>query len=173
MIELRRPSLALAPTFLAALDELDERERSTWVYFGNAVQAPREDFADYVRQLLAREHTPPPPLVADTTYWAIRDDEMVGRISIRHQLTEHLRREGGHVGFIVRPSARRQGVATEMLRQLLATDRARTLGRVLLTCDEHNAASERTIRKCGGVFEDLIDVDATTPRQKRFWIDVR
>jgi predicted acetyltransferase len=171
-LELRRPSLDLQRTFLDGLDELDGGERSSWIYLGATPPAlPRGDFAAYLQRLREREHAPPPPLVPDTTYWAIRGSEMVGRISLRHTLTEPLRREGGHIGYIVRPSARRQGVATEMLRQLLATDRARSLGRLLLTCEEDNLASEKSIRKSGGVLQDVVDAD-DGQRQKRFWITV-
>jgi predicted acetyltransferase len=97
---------------------------------------------------------------------------MVGRISLRHELSESLLRKGGHAGYIVRPSARNHGVATEMLRRLLLTDRARALGRLLLTCDEDNLASERPIRKNGGILENVIDLGMGEPRIKRFWISV-
>jgi predicted acetyltransferase len=59
-----------------------------------------------------------------------------------------------------------------MLRLVLATDRARALGRLLLTFDEDNVASERSIRRNGGVLEDVVDVGGDAPRHKRFWIAV-
>jgi predicted acetyltransferase len=52
--------------------------------------------------LRAREHVVAPGLVTDTVYWAIRDEQMVGRIALRHELNESLLREGGHIGYIVR-----------------------------------------------------------------------
>ena len=122
--------------------------------------------------LLAREHAPPTGYVPDTVYWAVRDGDMVGRISLRHELNEFLLREGGHIGYIVRPSARRQGVATEMLRQILRTDKARSIGRLLLTCDEDNLASEKTIRANGGILENVVVLGAGQ-RKKRYWISAR
>ena len=44
--------------------------------------------------------------------------QVVGRIALRHYLTEKLKEFGGHIGYEVRPSVRRTGVATELLRLL-------------------------------------------------------
>ena len=79
-------------------------------------------------------------------------DEVVGVSNLRHRLTDALRLEGGHVGYGIRPSARRLGFATELLRQTL--DRARAMGllEVLVTCSKSNEASVRTILRNGGVF---------------------
>jgi predicted acetyltransferase len=72
--------------------------------------------------------------------------------------------EGGHIGYSVRPSARRRGHATEALRQ--AIPRARSLGlpRLLLTCLETNVASRKVIERNGGVYED------TRNGTRRYWI---
>lgn len=169
---LHSPAVEWERTFLAGLDELDDAgERGAWIYAREAGDLPRRDFAAYVQLLAARALAPPPNIVPDSLYWAIRGNEMVGRISFRHALNESLLREGGHIGFIVRPSARRQGVAREMLRQLVASERARSIGRLLVTCDEGNIASERTIRANGGILEDIID-NGKGPRTMRFWITV-
>lgn len=44
-------------------------------------------FESYVSMLLKREFSPPEGFVCDSVYWAICDDEMVGRISLRHERT--------------------------------------------------------------------------------------
>ena len=63
-----------------------------------------------------------------------------------------LRSEGGHIGYGIRPTARRQGLATELLH--LALERAREMGiaEAWLTCGKNNYASVRTILGNGGVF---------------------
>jgi len=63
------------------------------------------------------------------------------------------------------------GVASEMLRQLLETARAKSIRRLLITCDEDNVASERTIVKNGGAFESIVR-NGDKPKKKRFWIDL-
>jgi predicted acetyltransferase len=42
--------------------------------------------------------------------------QVVGRLSVRRTLNEFLAREGGYLGFAVRPQHRRNGYATEILR---------------------------------------------------------
>src|SRR3954447_11106557 len=97
----------------------------------------------------------PEGLVHCTYFWITEDDTFVGYLAIRHSLTPRLLEEGGHIGYSVRPSRRSRGHASRA--RALAVRRAREqLGRerVLVTCDDNNEASRRTIERCGGVFED-------------------
>ena len=175
MLRLVRPSIEFRETFLQGLRGIPvESERYSWVYIGDAADLsfPERDFAGYVQALRRFEHTPPAHFVRGITYWGIVDDRVVGRIGLRLELNDFLARVGGHIGYYVHPDCRRRGYATEMLRQTLATPEARAIGRLLLTCGEDNAASERTILRNGGVLEGLVDAGPDQPRKKRFWIDV-
>jgi predicted acetyltransferase len=123
-------------------------------------------FAEYVRLLCAQAHedTPRQPgRVPWTTLWWIDGDEYLGRVAIRHRLTPHLERAGGHIGYDVRPAARRRGHATAMLRAALP--RAHDLGidPALVTCDADNVASRLVIEHNGGILEDRRD------GKLRFW----
>jgi len=99
-----------------------------------------------------------------TTLWWVEDDEYLGRLAIRHRLTEWLRKVGGHIGYDVRPTARRQGHATAMLRAALPRARELGIDDVLVTCDVDNVASRRVIEANGGRFEDERD------GKLRFWV---
>jgi len=93
-------------------------------------------------------------MVAHSTYWLVRNGvDVVGVSNIRHALTPALERSGGTIGFGIRPSARRQHFATEILRQSL--QRANELGvtSVLLTCSKANVASARAMLRNGAVLE--------------------
>lgn len=95
--------------------------------------------------------------------------EIVGRISIRHDLNEWLSEVGGHIGYCVLPGHRRLGYATEMLRQSLLVARDLGIPNVLLTCDEDNVGSREVIEACGGSFErHAINPDG--PLKRRYWI---
>jgi predicted acetyltransferase len=96
--------------------------------------------------------------VACTTWWWAHDDEFLGRIAVRHELTDGLRIFGGHIGYDVRPTARRAGHAMSMLRAVLP--RARSLGvtpSALLTCDTTNLVSRKVIEANGGVLAEQDD----------------
>jgi predicted acetyltransferase len=114
--------------------------------------------------LLAR-HVPSTFLVADV------DQQIVGRVSIRHHLNEFLRGEGGHIGYCVLPGFRRRGYATEILRQALIVARSIGIDRVLLTCDDDNAASIAVIESNGGKLDSIRPGTGATPAHRLYWID--
>ena len=84
-------------------------------------------------------------------------EQIIGRASIRYALTDYLLKYDGHIGYAVAPEHRRRGYATEILRQSLALLAARGIDRALVTCDDDNVGSYRTIEACGGVLENTID----------------
>ena len=106
----------------------------------------------------------PEGFVAMTTLWWVDGDEYLGRLSIRHELTHWLREFGGHIGYVVRPSARRRGNASAMLAAALPIARDLGIDPALLTCDDTNAVSRRVIESSGGVFEDQRE------DKLRFWV---
>lgn len=170
------PDVRFETSFRAAFAEMkSESDRKAWVYLGESAYMTyfNMSFQDYVSSLLLRERQAPQGFVRDSVYWAIISDKIVGRISLRHELNDFLAKAGGHIGYIVRPTWRGQGVATEMLRQVLMADRARSIGKLLLTCDDDNVASEKTIVKNGGVLESAIEIATGEPKTKRFWIAVK
>ncbi|WP_113930059.1 GNAT family N-acetyltransferase [Bacillus sp. P14.5] len=109
--------------------------------------------------------------VPDSTYWLINSNKtIVGAVNIRHSLTDELLYTGGHIGYGIRPTARRKGYATQILS--LSLGKAKELGieRVLVVCDKGNTGSEKTILKNGGVpDEDYVEEDGNVI--KRFWIE--
>lgn len=124
-------------------------------------------FAAYVHWLRTQsdEDTPRPDgYVPSTSLWWIDGTEYLGRLAIRHRLTPSLLEEGGHIGYDVRPSARRQGHATAMLAAALPVARGLGIEDALLTCDVENKWSRRVIEANGGVLED------ERSGKLRFWV---
>jgi predicted acetyltransferase len=112
--------------------------------------------------------------VPATFLFAFLGNRIVGRASIRHSLNEDLLRVGGHVGYVVVPEFRRRGHATAILRQALQIARDRCgLRRILVTCDDDNIGSIRTIEKNGGVLENVVDGPDLDKPVRRYWIDLR
>jgi predicted acetyltransferase len=98
----------------------------------------------------ARGEGIPAGFVAHSTYWLIGDCDVVGVSNIRHCLTEALRREGGNVGYGIRPSGRGHGLSHALLQGTLGQARLLGLSEAWLTCAKTNIASIRTIMRNGG-----------------------
>jgi predicted acetyltransferase len=111
------------------------------------------------------QHVPSTFLVAGI------DGQIVGRVTIRHELNDFLCVEGGHIGYCVLPGFRRRGYATEILRQALIVARSIGIDRVLVTCDDDNAASIAVIDANGGKLDAVRPATADTPAHRRYWID--
>lgn len=109
--------------------------------------------------------------VACDYFWITDDGGVVGFIAFRRELNDWLRSYGGHIGYCVRPSRRREGIARTALDLVLARARVQGYDRVMLTCDDDNAGSYRTIEGAGGELVATIDgSDADDPRLRQYWI---
>lgn len=117
-----------------------------------------------------REETVRDGLVPATTYLAISTDDghLIGMIDIRHRLNDYLLNFGGHIGYSVRKSDRKQGYATEMLALALEECTKLDIRKVLITCDKANTASAKTIIKNGGILENEIPDEGRITQ--RYWI---
>ncbi|UUZ86883.1 GNAT family N-acetyltransferase [Paenibacillus sp. P26] len=109
-------------------------------------------------------------MVPHTTYWLVNEEKKVlGAVNIRHRLNAKLLNSGGHIGYGIRPSERRKGLATALLHLALQKTRELGLDQVLVVCDKGNIGSERTILKNGGVFDsEYMEPNGNIVR--RFWI---
>jgi predicted acetyltransferase len=115
----------------------------------------------------------PDGFVAHSTYWLVTDSEVLGVSNLRHSLTPALRKEGGNIGYGVRPTARRQGYGSDLLRRTLQRAKELGLAKVLLTCGEGNLGSVNVILANGGVLESAEFVADRNEVVQRYWIDLR
>lgn len=133
-----------------------------------------DDALSYVQtcEKYADPATVPPGRVPDTQLMLVRaeDRRLLGMIQIRDTLNDYLRSYGGHIGYSIRPTERRKGYAKEMLRLALIYCREIGLTRVMITCEEGNIASEKTILAGGGVYESTVYEPKEKLKLKRFWI---
>ena len=92
------------------------------------------------------------PRVPALTYFYVRedDDKIIGMINIRLALNDFLRKEGGHIGYCIRPTERQKHYATDMLNSALTVCDTLGIKEVILTCDKCNVASSSVIRNCNG-----------------------
>lgn len=102
---------------------------------------------------------------------AVVDNEIVGRVSIRHKLNDFLKQYGGHVGYAVIPSQRRKGYATEILRQSLSICADIGLEKIMISCDVGNVASRKVIERNGGVYQRDTELDDIKIQKHIYYID--
>ena len=95
-----------------------------------------------------------PNWVLTDTFFAIReeDNKIIGIIDLRHTLNEFLK-DFGNSGYSVRPSERKKGYATEILRLLLKYAKEIGLKELHLSVERDNIPSIKIIVKNGGKIE--------------------
>jgi predicted acetyltransferase len=172
MPELISPTVALRESWLAAREEWGRgaHQDGSGLHSDDQVDTVA-GFSAWIDRLAGQANysIPVPAGRVHATYWWITGDaEFLGAISLRHALNDFLLRAGGQVGYGIRPSARGRGLATWALLSVLPTARALGLDKLLVTCDERNLASGRTIEKAGGVLEDVRATELG--RTRRYWI---
>jgi predicted acetyltransferase len=166
-VQLVEPSLAWKDAFLDMAHECLSNGDLRYL-------APISNFDGYLEHLYEFAHgiNLPPNIVQETSYWAHDDGVIVGVIRLRHRLNPALEQIGGHIGYEVRPSRRRMGYGTEMLRLVLEPARQLGLKRVLLTCDATNIGSARIMEKNGGVLTNRIEMPEKGKTVLHYWINL-
>jgi predicted acetyltransferase len=162
-----------APSYKAAiLDAVAEMQAiGEWDI---SPQAFAERFNDILSEIAAAKDpaTAPPGVLPYEDLWLMDDERWVGLLTLRLQLDEQFLHTGGHIGYVIRPSKRRCGYGTALLRLGLDHARERGLGKVLLTCNETNIGSRKIIEANGGQLENAVVVTGQEGKQLRYWIDL-
>jgi predicted acetyltransferase len=114
----------------------------------------------------------PKGFVPSTILYGFVEDRIVGRLSIRHELTPALRVRGGHVGYAVLPPHRRQGHGHAMMAQAIPFCAALGLVDILATCSDDNTPSARILESVGGVLESTWWDEAEEELVRRYRIRV-
>lgn len=135
-----------------------------------------DDMEEYLRisDSYLQKETLPPGYVVATNLLCIRksDEKLVGMIQVRHYLNDYLSKFAGHIGYSVHPSERRKGYAAWMLHNVLPFCRSVGIDRALVTCNDYNEGSRRTILKNGGIFDGVSHEEETGETIERYWIDI-
>ena len=148
--------------------EVNHTNHSPWAIFKNDYH----DFDYYLENLELSE--PKDGKVPNSVFFLLDEERniLLGAVNIRHYLNDYLLRYAGHIGDGIRPSERRKGYATEMIRLSLIECRKLGIKEVLMVCDKSNIASAKSIIKNGGILEnEFLDEDGEV--QQRFWINLK
>ena len=168
---------------LLKFDEIDELEYliyiKEWEDSGEKIvpmaSARAEvSFDDFLKRMRERERDEirEKGLVPATLYFLVDEkNKICGALDIRHELNEYLEKFGGHIGYGIAPSERKKGYGKIQLKLALEKTKKIGLKKVLITCDDYNIGSAKTIEACGGIYNDtLADVEGN--RIKRYFVEV-
>ena len=169
MLRLVEPAPLYKAAILAAVAEMNAI--GEWDIAPDAFAAR---FDEMLRELAAAKDpaTAPPGVLPYEDFWLMGDDSWIGLLTLRLHINDQFLHSGGHIGYVIRPSKRRRGYGTLLLRMGLDKAREHGLSRVLLTCDETNIGSRKIIEANGGQFENAVVVAGQTARKLRYWISL-
>lgn len=167
-MKLTLPNLRYEATWHKMIQELeDEKRQGFWNWNGRPTNL--EAYIEKTKRQAKGENFWDAEVPA-TTYWLIDKGELVGHVNIRHELSERLKRIGGHIGYTIRPSQRKKGYGMKILELALVKAKAIGLKKALVTCDELNVASRKIIERHGGEYQDTNEVEEHMVR--RYWISL-
>lgn len=140
-----------------------------------ALKGNTNDYTEYLQSVEnnSKGIDLPSHIVSSDIYFLVEEGSkrILGAIDIRHQLNTYLYHYGGNIGYGIRPSERKKGYATQMLK--LALEQCKILGmeKVLITCFKDNQGSAKTILNNNGVLENEITEDGKL--KQRYWITIK
>lgn len=174
-LELVSPAMEYKEDVLKFFQEIKEADASKpWQYAGMSRLNECSSYEVWIKEKKDEECgvNLPDGYVPASTFLCVRkiDNKVVGICNIRHQLNDFLLNYAGHIGQSIRPEERGKGYGARQL--LLALDKCDELGmqNVLITCDETNIASAKTIEKCMGEYENTVQNGDSLTR--RYWISI-
>jgi len=165
-LTLRKPTLEDKKSYLDYI----EAWGNEFIY-PTASSARERTFEELIERIELDEKNMIDPVnrVPATTFILIDENqEIYGSINLRYFLNEDLLKYNGHIGYGIKPNKRKQGYGKLMLSLVLEKAREHRLTKVLITCNDENIASYKTIEACGGVLENK--VFKTDGYIRRYWI---
>ena len=159
MIKLVRPSKEHEKQALEFKKEFFDNGGST--INGSELLDQTDSYDDWLQAVTnnTSKATVNPDWVVTDTYFAINENKrIVGIIDFRHELKGFLK-DFGNSGYSVRPSERRKGYASQMLKLILERAREIKLTSFQLSAEKSNEASIKTIIKNGGKYSRSFTVN--------------
>jgi predicted acetyltransferase len=163
-------------------------EEAAWNYYNESIKIDahingcggldkyldKSDYDDWLIAVQRETDIANIPVPRFTYFYADEESKrIIGMLNIRLRLNDFFFKEGGHIGYSIRPSERRKGYGTMMLGGALDFLQRLGIDRVLITCDKNNLSSAALAKSQGGILEDEHYSETFGFTLKRYWIDRR
>jgi predicted acetyltransferase len=169
-VHLELPTEEYKESFLEALSEFHEEG----LFMELSKEELQNDFKSFLKKIEDKSKgiNLKEGKVPESVFWIIDNDGYVGSVNLRHDLNDHLKFIGGHIGYKIRPSKRKLGYGYKALEMILPEAKKLGLDKVLLTCDKDNISSIKIIEKSNGIL-DSEDFDEKSGKEiLRYWINL-
>lgn len=162
-MELRKLSLQDGQEVVELLNKFEANENG---FMNPAFQLTSDQLHDFLQKKVEESEgiNLREGYVPQTIYWLVEDSQLVGIGKLRTQLSENLKKMGGHIGYAIEPASRNKGYGTQILKLMLDEASKQGIQEVLITCDSTNERSRSVIESNGGVLADIID------HHCRYWV---
>lgn len=172
MLTLEYPTLEDREEIIRIINEYYEENADFKTLHGASFYGGTFNFDEWLESSIKyRENNDIPSEHVPASQYLIKDDgEIVGFVNIRHKLNDYLRAQGGHIGYSVIPSKRKRGYASFGLKTALKECKKLGIENALVTCDDDNLASYKTIEKCNGVLDSVFEGNGEKVR--RYYIKI-
>ena len=143
-------------------------------FSGTAFGEGKLSMSEYLRITMrqAQSESLPDGWVPQTTFWILEDGKAAGLVRMRHRLNDNLKIKGGHIGYYVRPSARRRGVASAALGLALQEIARLGIHEVMPTTNPDNFGSIRVIEENGGALTAQVTDPDEGSTINQYWISL-
>lgn len=166
-MKLIEPSITLKSQYLEMIADWEMTQEKLVPY---KISYDYSNFNQLVERLLKEKTEVVEGMVCNSTFWlTLEDNTIVGVSNLRHELNDQLYIDGGHIGYGIRPSYRKNGYATKILELTLLEAQKLKIDKALITCDKENLGSAKTIIKNGGV---LWKEEMQEKMKQYYWIDI-
>ncbi len=153
-MQLITPSIEYVESYDKYIQELGSEERYPF-----PLDFDYSNFKTYLSKVdsFAKAKNLPEGYVQSSTFWLIKDYEIVGITNIRHRLNKDIEYSGGHIGLSIKPSVRGEGLGKKLMSMSIDFLKGLGVKTVHIHCHKSNSKSSSTIKACNGVFHSEVD----------------
>lgn len=131
-----------------------------------------DDYEIFLKKINKAKETISNDISPQITYGVFENDYLIGAFALRTKLVGCLINHGGNIGYFIRPSKRKMGYGTKLLKCALEEAKKYNLDKVLITCRVENIGSAKVITNNGGILENIYYDEEKKENIKRYWIKI-